>query len=146
MHNGVSGIAGSVQYLDGGHLAADLVGKLSSVHAAREYHVGEEEVDGGLFIEEPERRRAVARLEHAIAEFFQHLYARRADFLLVFYDKNGLAAGGRGMRFGCRRVIICGGTLDQRARQIHLYGRALTRFAVDLGVSAGLFDETVHLA
>ena len=78
MHDGVSRIARGVEHFHLRQSAADFIRQLFAVHAARQHHVGKEQMDGRLDVEKPKRRRTIARLQHAIAKLFQHLDTCRA--------------------------------------------------------------------
>ena len=104
MDDGVAGVAGGEQHLQVGPPPQRLVGELPSVHAAGQHHVGEQQLDIRIGVEQPQPARAFMRRDHLIAFVAQH-FAREAVDLLVVLDQQDLFRMLRGVVFG---VLVAG--------------------------------------
>src|SRR5208283_5634329 len=119
------------------------LGKLEARHAAWHRHVGEDERDLRSGHELSHSRRAVLRLDDLVAEAPQPPAEHASQARIVLDDENRVRSHReiRGLRLGA--PPLPSGVDD---REVKSYARALSRFAVDLDVAAGLLDESIHHA
>ena len=138
--DGVLGVPGRKQHGDAGQAFARLARQLGTAQRAGHHHVGKQQVDRHAAVDDGQRAGGVARLEHPVTEFAQHLDHGGAHAFVIFGHQDGLLAADHGARFRRRRgVLDIGG-----ARQVQLDRGAATGFAVDLHMAAGLAHEAIH--
>jgi len=141
----ISCIAGCEQHLEIRPSFHRLLGQLPAVHAARDHHVGKQQIDVLLTVENLESRCRGGRTENAIAEIGQNLECISAQGLVVFDNKDRLTAR-RARDFPLRIALVLMLVGTEISRQIDFYSRAFAQFAIDLHIAGRLANESIHLA
>jgi hypothetical protein len=83
MDDRVAGISSCEQDLQGGADGFGLSGDLRAGHAPRKDHVGKQEIHSGLAVEEPQSRRPIMGLQHAIAELAEAVDRVGSDVVVI---------------------------------------------------------------
>ena len=110
-------------------------------------HVGEQQIDSRLGLDQLQRRLAAGGVEYEIAELAQRIDRELEHLFLVVDDQDDLAvARARQPRLGAGLPTLGLGHLALVPRQIELHRGALAGLGFDRDVPAGLLDEAIDLA
>ena len=119
-----------------------LVGQLAAVLAGQ-HHVGEQQVECLVSVQQAQRRGRILGLDHLVVQVPEDLAAYLAHPVVVLDNQDRLAAAAVGAG---RLVDGDVRLLAVMTRQIEFDRRAFARFAVDFHMPAGLLHEAVNLA
>ena len=143
VHNGIARIAAHEQHLETGLSPLCFFGELPAVHAARQTNVGKKQVDFAMRVEQPKTTGPIRRFNYPVTELAKHIDGKATNISFIFDHQNGLSAScGNGHGSGPCFIETRGREI---AGQIKLDRGTCAYLAVNLDVSARLFDEAVNL-
>src|SRR3954451_8956939 len=96
-----------------------------------------------MLFENPQRAQTVACLQDAVSQRHQSSACVLSDIFVILDRQDCLAFSHHG-KLGATWWLFdlyCHGVTGQ----VHLYCRAVSRFAVDFHMTAGLLDKAIHL-
>ena len=139
LHDGVVRVARGKQHGQLRQQQPGLLRQLLAADGTGHDHVRKQQVDGHARAQQGQRRGAIVRMQHVVAQAAQHVDHRVLHGRIVFHHEDGLAAAQHGARQARWRF----GQLFQRTGQVNFKRRAGTGRAVHLDVARALADEAV---